>query len=71
MKPTGRHHPITGKEIMQLEEHDIDFWDKDWEQLSYNEQANYLNYKNIKYLAANNKGTVMALYYSDAAKNRH
>lgn len=70
MKPTGRFHPITGKEIMQLEESDITFWDKDWEDLTWDEKADYCNYKQIQYLAANNKGTVAALYYSDSHKNR-
>ena len=70
MKPTGRFHPILKHEIMRLEEQDIKFWDKDWEDLTWDERADYCNFKQIEYLAANNKGTVATLYYSDAAKNR-
>ncbi len=70
MISTGKFNPITGQEILKAEEHDIDFWDKDWEVLSLNEKAIYLNYRGINFLSDDNSATVEALYYSDSHKNR-
>lgn len=67
---TGKFNPITGQEILKAEEHDIDFWNKDWEVLSLNEKAIYLNYRGINFLSDDNLDRVEALYYSDSHKNR-
>lgn len=73
MKPTGRFNPF-GDEIMEIEEHDILFWDKAWEELTDHEKADYLSFKGIPFLATKgefaNEEIVKALYYSDSYKNR-
>lgn len=48
----------------------IDFWDKDWNDLSDDQKANYLQYKKIGFLSDVNRDHVEALYYSDSHKNR-
>jgi hypothetical protein len=70
MKSTGRINPFTGKEIMQIEEHDINFWHKDWNDLTDSQKVDYLSYRGIQILADANRATVEALYYSDSHKNR-
>jgi hypothetical protein len=70
MKYNGRLHPITKEPIMQLEEHDIDFWHLDWDDLSMDQKADYCSYKNIGFLSTANIDNIIALYYSDSHKNR-
>jgi hypothetical protein len=51
MKPTGRFNPITKEEILQVEEHDIDFWHIDWDDLSLEQKATICSFLEIGFLA--------------------
>jgi hypothetical protein len=83
MKDTGKKfpdwHPNAGKPVMQVEEHDIKFWDKDWKDLTVEEKADYLSYRNIGMLPFEDTkdadqrqllDRIKALYFSDSHKNR-
>ena len=73
MKPTGKINPITNEEILQVEEKDIKFWDKSWEELTLDERAMICSLGNIPFLATtgefNNEKQVKDLY--NVYKLRH
>jgi len=68
MKATGKIHPITGQEIMEIEAHDICFWEKPWEELEMFEKADYCSFRKIGFLNKANEEYVSSLYYSDSHK---
>lgn len=49
MKPTGTFNKVTGEEIMQVEESDLDF-SKDWDQLSLDQKADFLSFLRYPFL---------------------
>lgn len=51
MKHTGKINPITGEEILQIEESDITFWDKEWSDLTLNQKADFCSFIKMPYLA--------------------
>ena len=50
MKPTGKKNPM-GDEILRVEESDIDFWNKCWEDLTLDEKATFCSFIGAGYLA--------------------
>jgi hypothetical protein len=68
MIPTGKFHPLLGHELMQLEEHDID-WSKKWKDMNDNDIANFLNYMQIAFVLKGGLDGIKALYISESAKN--
>jgi hypothetical protein len=50
MKPTGKLHPIFGHEIMEIEEHDIKWQNKEWEELTLNEKGDFLSFIKAPFL---------------------
>ena len=73
MKSTGKFNPITNEEILQVEEKDIAFWDKTWEELTLDEKAMICSLGKIPFLATkgefNNEKQVKDLY--NVYKLRH
>jgi hypothetical protein len=70
MKPTGKINPITNEEILQVEEKDITFWDKSWEELTLDEKAMICSLGEIPFLGEfNNEKRVKDLY--NVYKLRH
>ncbi len=65
MKPTGKFNPITGEEIMQIEFNDIDFWHKDWDELTDIEKTTYMSYKGIQFLGDSNRDLVKLQFIND------
>ena len=52
MKPTGKFNPFTEEEILRVEEQDITFWEKTWEELTLHEKATFCSFIGIQYLAS-------------------
>ena len=69
MKPTGRFNPFTNEEIMQCEEHDINWRDVEFKDLDINEQVDFLSFINVKYLNKDNKSYVSDKYRYYSQKN--
>lgn len=69
MIPTGKYHPTLGHELMQLEEHDINWTERPWEGLSFDEQADFLNFAGIGFMCAEIKDEVVRLYQYYQKKN--
>lgn len=68
MKPTGKHNKFTGEEIMQVEEHDI-AWHKEFDELSFDEKANFLSFIEVLFLSNGNRSYVEERYSYFKAKN--
>lgn len=51
MIPTGKLNPITGDEILKVEESDITFWSTDWDDLTRDQQAMFCSFCGFTYLA--------------------
>ena len=51
MIKTGITNPITGDEILRVEEKDIKFWDKTWEELNLDEKAMFCSLIHAPFLA--------------------
>ena len=73
MKPTGKINPITGDEILKVEEHDISFWYKEWDELTIDEKAMFCSFIEVGYLATHgefaNEDKVKDMYEYYATKN--
>jgi hypothetical protein len=41
MIKTGKINPLTGDEILRVEESDINFWDTNWDDLSLDQKATF------------------------------
>ena len=67
MKPTGRFN-LAGDEIMQIEEHDID-WSINWEDMTINQKANFCSLRKIGFLGKDNEEYVQTLYLFQQARN--
>lgn len=63
MKATGRFNKITGQEIMEIEEHDIIWTEKEFHELSDNDKADFLSFIKVKFLSDHNNSQV-AKYYN-------
>lgn len=48
---TGKINPISGEEILQFEESDITFWEKDWEELTLDQKADFCSLIKTPFLA--------------------
>jgi hypothetical protein len=53
MIPTGKFNPITGEEILKVESKDITFWEKEWDDLTLDEQAMFCSYIGAKFYSKN------------------
>lgn len=62
MKPTGRINPITGEEILRVEEHDIDFWETPWEELTLEQKSMICSLWGIGFLCDLNEYQVRQLF---------
>lgn len=62
MKSTGKFNPITGDEIFRAEEHDIDFWDVKWEDLTDKQKVTFLSFIDAKFLGAQNEAHIKARF---------
>jgi len=69
MKPTGRFNPFTGEEFLKVEEQDIDFWEKKWEELSDEQKVMFLSFIDAKFLGKQNEEHVKARYNYFKLKN--
>lgn len=72
MKPTGKINPITGDEIMQFEEYDID-WNINWEDMTIEQKAGFCSFMEIRFLSLEGEGNepmVKALYFSRQSMNK-
>lgn len=69
MKPTGLINPITGNEILQCEESDIHFWNKEWNELSYIEKCDFLSLKSIPFLNKQVEHIVIDMYNTEREKH--
>lgn len=73
MKDTGRTNFITGEAILQYEEHDIDFWDKPFDELSDEEIVKFLSFQGIGFFSRSgefsNVDKVKSLYEYFSLKN--
>ena len=67
MKPTGKFHPIFRHEIMELEEHDIKWQNKEWDELTLEEKANFCSFAKIPMLNEDTKEYTIKkyIYYRD------
>jgi len=69
MKKTGKINPITGEEILKAEEHDIDFWDVKWEELSIEQKATFCSFIGALFLGKQNEEHIRARYNYFKLKN--
>lgn len=69
MRLTGRIHPLTGEEIYQVEEDDINFWHKEWNELSLSQKADFLSFLSILFLNESNESEVITQYNKYRKKN--
>lgn len=69
MKSTGKFNPITGKEIFKAEEHDIDFWELDWEDLDIEQKTTFLSFIGAPFLGKQNEEYVKGRYEFHSLKN--
>lgn len=69
MKPTGKFNPITKDEILQVEEHDITFWNKSWSELELTEKADFCSFIRAPFLGKQNEEFVKHWYKYYQAKN--
>ena len=69
MKPTGKTNPITGDEILQAEEHDINFWETKWQDLTIEQKATFCSFIGAQFLGKQNEAHVKARYGYFRLKN--
>lgn len=69
MKNTGRINPITKTPIYQKEEHDINWRECGFSDLSLDEQADILSLIGLTYLSYENKEHVIGMYEYYRDKN--
>lgn len=69
MKKTGRINPITGNEILQAEEHDINWQPLEWDELPLTEQVTFLSFMKFPFLSDDNKQQVIDWYNYYRDKN--
>jgi hypothetical protein len=51
MKLTGKLNPITKEEIFRVNEQDINFWNKNWDDLTLDEKATFCSFIEAPFLA--------------------
>lgn len=59
---TGKFNPITGEEILQIEESDITFWEKEWEDLTIEQKADFCSLIKAPFLATSNEEIIKRRY---------
>ena len=69
MKPTGKINIITGEEILRAEEHDIDFWETNWDDLSLKQKAMFCSFVGADYLGKQNNDALRDRYEYYVVKN--
>jgi hypothetical protein len=68
MIKTGKFNPL-GEEIIQIEESDINFWDKNWDDLELGQKADFCSFIKAPFLGKQNEKSVKQRYVYYQAKN--
>jgi hypothetical protein len=69
MIKTGKINQITGDEILQIEESDIDFWDTNWEELTLEQKADICSLIKAPFLGKQNEDAIKGWYEYYKLKN--
>lgn len=69
MIKTGKLNPITGEEILQCEESDINFWDTNWDDLELGQKADFCSFIKAPFLGKQNEEYVKNWYEYYQQKN--
>lgn len=59
---TGKINYVTGEEILQIEESDITFWEKKWEELTIDQKADFCSLIKVPFLATSNEEILKRRY---------
>jgi hypothetical protein len=68
MLKTGKFNSL-GVEILQIEESDINFWDKNWDDLELSQKADFCSLIKAPFLGKQNEKSVKHRYEYYQAKN--